>query len=288
MSRSWDGVWIRRARSVGEHARQNEVDRPLFDARTRFAQRLLEAPDPVRVPGICVACGTVQPLTVRTRRAENVPPQANWRESASCSCGLNARARSALHALFAEAGADAGSAVYATEQVTMLHRKMVPLFPRLVGSEFLVDGTPNGELNARGIRFEDLTRLTFPTATLDAVLSLDVLEHVPDYRTALREIRRTLRPGGHAVMTFPFRIDLAETLVRARITPDGQIEHIHPAEYHGDPVRPEGGALCYYHFGWSVLDDMREAGFSDAYVLFLQSADFGYFGSRQSLIIGRA
>ncbi|WP_374441022.1 methyltransferase domain-containing protein [Stella sp.] len=288
MGRNWDGVWVRRARSMDEHARQAEADRPLLDARTRFAQRLLEAPDPVRLPAICVACGGVQSLTVRVRRGDNAAPQANWRESASCACGLNSRARSALHALMAEGGVDQRSAVYATEQVTAFHGRLAALCPGTIGSEFLADGTARGAVNARGIRHEDLTCLTLPTATLDAVISLDVLEHVPDYRAALGEIRRVLRPGGHAIMTFPFRIDLATTLVRARIGADGGIVHVEPPEYHGDPVRPEGGTLCYYHFGWSVLDDLRAAGFGDAYVLSLQSTDFGYLGSRHLVIVGRA
>lgn len=287
MLNSWDGVWVRRARTMGEHGRQQEADKAIIEARVKLAQRLLEAPDPVRVPGICVACGEARQFTIRTRRRENAPPQANWRETVSCTCGLNARARSALHALIVEGGLREDGALYATEQITALYRKLTDLFPNVVGSEFLADGTPPGSQNARGIRFEDLTQLTFPTATLDAVMSLDVLEHVPDYRAALQQIRRCLKPGGTAIMTFPFRIDLEETLVRARVSPDGEIEHLLPAEYHGDPIRADG-ALCYYHFGWSLLNDMREVGFSDAYLLSLQSTDFGYLGSRQALIVGRA
>ena len=32
-------------------------------------------------------------------------------------------------------------------------------------------------------------------------------------------------------------------------------------EYHGDPI--SGGVLCFHHFGWALLDDVREAGFAD-------------------------
>lgn len=287
MLSNWDGVWTRRARSMDEHVRQQQSDKAILEARVKLAQQLLEAPDPVRMPGICVACGNTQRFTIRTRRRENAAPQANWRETVSCTCGLNARARSALHALVVEGGLRNDAVLYATEQITTLYRKLTSLFPNVIGSEFLTDGTPPGGQNARGIRFEDLTQLSFPTATLDAVLSLDVLEHVPDYRAALQQIRRCLKPGGTAVMTFPFRIDLATTLVRAQVSADGQIEHLLPAEYHGDPIRSDG-VLCYYHFGWSLLDDMREMGFADAYLLSVQSTDFGYMGSRQSLIIGRA
>jgi len=87
-----------------------------------------------------------------------------------------------------------------------------------------------------------------------------VLEHVPDYHAAIREFARVLVPGGMCVATFPFN-DRAETLVRARLGEDGTIEHIEPPEYHGDPI--SGGILCYYHFGWDILDAFRDAGFSD-------------------------
>ena len=33
-------------------------------------------------------------------------------------------------------------------------------------------------------------------------------------------------------------------------------------EYHGDPLG--SGVLCFHHFGWALLDDLRGAGFADA------------------------
>jgi len=41
-----------------------------------------------------------------------------------------------------------------------------------------------------GARNEDICRLTYADASFDLVLSSDTLEHVPDFRAALRETRR--------------------------------------------------------------------------------------------------
>lgn len=45
--------------------------------------------------------------------------------------------------------------------------------------------------------------LPFADASLDLVVSLHVLEHVPDDRRAIREYYRVLRPGGKAIIMAP-------------------------------------------------------------------------------------
>jgi SAM-dependent methyltransferase len=45
-------------------------------------------------------------------------------------------------------------------------------------------------------------RLDFETSAFDAVLSLSTFEHILNVRQALSEIRRVLRPGGVALVTF--------------------------------------------------------------------------------------
>ncbi len=86
--------------------------------------------------------------------------------------------------------------------------------------------------------------IPLPDASVDLVLSYDVLEHVRDPRRSMAEISRVLRPGGHALLVFPVywgvfshHLDYvsllpglhwlfsADTLVRAVnsiLTPDGK------------------------------------------------------------------
>ncbi len=55
------------------------------------------------------------------------------------------------------------------------------------------------------VRTDRWGRLPFADGTFDSLSALDVLEHVPDEVSLLREARRVMRPGGRLVMTVPER-----------------------------------------------------------------------------------
>jgi SAM-dependent methyltransferase len=54
-----------------------------------------------------------------------------------------------------------------------------------------------------GVVRGDATRLPFADASFDAVITSEVLEHVPDDTSALAELVRVLRPGGAFAATVP-------------------------------------------------------------------------------------
>jgi SAM-dependent methyltransferase len=211
----------------------------------------------------------------------------NWRERLNCEgCGFNNRTRGVLQFLLGNLWSGGAGAVYLTEQVTPLFHGLQSRMPGLVGSEFLRDGTPSGACDASGIRHEDVTDLSFPNNAFQIIGSFDVLEHVPDYQRALAEFGRCLEPGGWLLLSAPISLDLKRTLVRAVLRPDDEVAHIEPPEFHGDPMSTDG-VLCFYHFGWSLLEDLRKFGFDDARFLLSWSRRFGYLGGLQPIVLAR-
>lgn len=210
-------------------------------------------------------------------RGERFP---NFRERLVCKkCGLNNRLRATYH-LLEKLFPDLGSVkVYITEEVTPFYDLLKKRIPGLVGSEYFEEN-PERQVFvpkiSRHVRNEDLTKLTFPDNEFDLVISLEVLEHIPDYKKALAELYRITKPGGYLVFSVPFLENCEKTLVRAKME-GGKVEHLLPAEYHGDPV-VEKGCLCFYHFGWDILETLKKIGFSESGVYADHSIRFGYLG----------
>ena len=187
------------------------------------------------------------------------------------------------HVLLSELGETGPSArVYCTEQASNFYIALHHRIAGLVGSEFIGSWLQRLRLSAwllryagifSPIRIEDVTALRLRAATMHGIVSLDVLEHVPDYRAALHEFARVLRPGGVLVLTVPFYDDREPSEQIAFVGPDGRPEFIGEPEFHGDPMGD--GVACFHHFGWDLLQSLREAGFSDAAALRVRSPSQG-------------
>jgi SAM-dependent methyltransferase len=166
--------------------------------------------------------------------------------------------------------------IYIMEQVTHLYAYCQTLYPHIIGSEFLGDKVKLGTTDERGIRNEDARCLSFPNNALDAILSFEILEHVPDFQRVFIECLRTLKPGGVLLFTAPFTLESPNNTIRAEVNCDGSLTHHLPEEYHTDPNNDKG-VLCYHYFGWEVLHNLRALGFRDAFVNTFWSIDLGYF-----------
>ncbi|MCZ7414090.1 MULTISPECIES: class I SAM-dependent methyltransferase [unclassified Streptomyces] len=79
-----------------------------------------------------------------------------------------------------------------------------PLLPgkRLIGSDWSQDALRRANAHLRAVRGE-LGALPFATGSADAVLFSEVIEHLVDPDSALDELHRILRPGGHLLLSTP-------------------------------------------------------------------------------------
>ncbi len=240
------------------------------------------------VDGTCLVCRRASRFTTGWSYADHrvhgltLP---NWREGLVCaSCGLSNRQRACAYmAREAVSRAAAPARVYATEAVT-------PFFAWLrsgsgaaavQGSEYLGPSVPRGA-EVRGIRHEDVERLTFDDGRFALVVSNDVLEHVFDPRRACAEMARVLAPGGHLLMTVPINLGAAASVSRACLR-GGDVEHLAAPAYHGDPLSADG-CLVVTDFGWDLLDVLVEEGFARAGLFAYSATAYGHLGAPQIII----
>lgn len=72
----------------------------------------------------------------------------------------------------------------------------------------------------------DLTALPFLDASFNVVICSHVLEHVPDDRAAMAQLRRVLQPGGFAFVPVPIHPTNTETIEDPAITSDADRERV--------------------------------------------------------------
>ena len=174
--------------------------------------------------------------------------------------------------------------IYVTEQLTSFCLWLEKHYPNALGSEYLGADKAGGSYYGP-LRHEDITQLSFDDSSLDIIVSFDVLEHVPNTEKSLAEFIRCLKPGGFVLISVPFVSNQYETIVRAKIGVNGTTLHLLEPEYHGNPTNPAMGSLCYYHFGWHLLDQLRSAGASSAAVLSYYSSERMNIGNEQLFFV---
>ena len=89
-----------------------------------------------------------------------------------------------------------------TAQMKMLHFAPEVFLKDFFSKRF---GTyETADLHMKGVNHKvDLQNLPFPDSTYDLVFASHVLEHIPNDKKAIQEIRRILKPGGIAILPVP-------------------------------------------------------------------------------------
>lgn len=89
----------------------------------------------------------------------------------------------------------------------------------------------------------DAVALPFRDASLDAVLALEVLEHIPQPQRMLAEADRVLAPGGMLILTTPFMFGVHDFRDYFRYTPRGLSELLEGSDLVLEEVVLRGGTF---------------------------------------------
>jgi SAM-dependent methyltransferase len=89
--------------------------------------------------------------------------------------------------------------------VGMYVEHMAPFAGHIYGLEYDFERAREAASRSTGILNAAGESLPFPAESFDLILSHEVIEHVRDDRLAVREMVRTLRPGGRAIIFCPNR-----------------------------------------------------------------------------------
>ncbi len=245
--------------------------------------------------GRCTNCETES--TFRIDRQHAIPndlgglsslvirKKINFRERLTCeNCHLNQRMRSNLQVIGSLIDHSKTETIWLQEQLTPFYEILLSRYSIVIGSEFYGPNLKMGSMY-NGVRHEDATSSSFENDSLSAVLSFDVLEHIPNYRNALTEAHRVLVKGGLFLWTAPFNLNRERTETRAKIE-DGEILHLLEPEFHGDPVNPDRGILCFQTFGWDVLEDMGSIGFKNVEVIWNNNSSEAILSLENVTIVG--
>jgi O-antigen biosynthesis protein len=239
--------------------------------------------------GFCIPCDKASSFLVDMKSGALLHKDGwtpNWRELLECpNCRMNNRQRLIATLVQQNLAHKQAKQIYFMEQVT-------PIFDwaqatlkqhKIFGSEYLGHQFRGGSI-IKGIRHEDVENLSFHDAQLDMIVSNDVFEHVPNPIKAFQECARVLKAGAVMLATIPFHSESDISTARAGLN-NGQVKHILPATFHGNPVSSDG-SLVFTDFGWDVLDMLKGAGFSSAVMEIYSSPEFGHLGGPQLVIRG--
>ncbi len=142
----------------------------------------------------------------------------------------------------------------------------------------------NPRMPCKQYRSEYLEQQTFKDESFDLVITQDVFEHLFRSDKAIKEIARTLKPGGAFISTVPIVRGTRPTQRRARMV-DGIIRHILAPEYHGNPVDNKG-SLVTVDWGYDIVSYLQyHSGLS--FLLFqFDNIDLGIRANLNDVLMG--
>jgi SAM-dependent methyltransferase len=139
-------------------------------------------------------------------------------------------------------------------------------------------------LPCKTFRNENLESQTFSDGTFDLVITQDVFEHIFNPGMAIKEIARTLKPGGATLMTVPLVQQARPSRRRAALV-DGQVINVMEPQFHGNPVA-KSGSLVTIDWGFDIVRYLYSCSGLSFILLKLDHADLGILGDLNEVLIG--
>ncbi len=245
---------------------------------------------PVTETGYCAACASERQFCgqsgIRYSKSSVSKPAQNSGDSAECeACGLDNRTRAAVDLFVNYIKPGRGSRVYVVGADTSLIAWFERRYPQVVGREQQGERHDEG-LFARNTGDQELLELSFEDNSLDAILSFQDLEHVPDLEAALKEVFRCLKPGGACLISLPLGFANENSQTRDRVMVGASIKSGVPQGDDENLTTSNLGSVGCCHFGWDVLDEMRKFGASRAVLVTYDLSGRGNFGEGLSFLYG--
>jgi len=134
---------------------------------------------------------------------------------------------------------------FAPEKV--LYKKFIQKSENIIAADTNPNIYKETAANAMNV---DIQNIPFTDNSFNIVIANHVLEHIPDYKKAIQEIKRVLKPGGYAILQTPYSPVIYENFEDPFINTDEL-----RTKYYGqhDHVRI---------FGQRLFDDFLDVGFT--------------------------
>ncbi|WGI75379.1 methyltransferase domain-containing protein [Sinorhizobium meliloti] len=108
---------------------------------------------------------------------------------------------------------------------SLLHFAPEPFFKTVFGQNPNIDYYDCDLAKERATHQVDITQIPFENGKFDRIICSHVLEHVPDDRKGMRELRRVLKPGGVAYIMVPSEVREGTYEDSAINTPELRLKH---------------------------------------------------------------
>jgi hypothetical protein len=109
----------------------------------------------------------------------------------------------------------------------------------------------------KGVRNENLEKLTFNEDDFDLFITQDVVEHIYNPEFAFAEIYRVLKHNGAHIFSVPIVNRKGKTEVWAKLGENGELVFLKTPEYHKSPI--SAGSPCTIHYGYDIVEMIKNA-----------------------------